>query len=191
MKTRDDFVSNSSSCSFVIRRDNDAVVDAFKLWAKCFSEVDLPYEFTEHVSLSFRTKNKWMGELSKALTYGEDSEWSDSYDDYQTGKRTLKPPEEEWEYTPLQFSSLCDIWKDYKSSDILPKISELYFQTEDYDGLGMNYLRLLYLFFDRNGCGPDPSSSEHSFLIDDSQDSFMSVLCFGGFDSSDDVKNNG
>jgi len=180
MKVRTDFVSNSSSCSFVLSSRTGTVKDAVGFFAKTFCGCCLPYDIGDRVTVGVTTKNKWFKELQEKLT-SENSGWKDYYADWSTGKITKKDPEE------ISYDSISvpiDRLFELNGNDpALSKIDEIRFQCEDSDSIGLLYLRLLYSFFERNRFCPDAASSEHSFIGSGFDDDFMTKLvttCGGG-----------
>lgn len=164
MKTREDFVSNSSSCSFVLSEGSAA--DGLKAFRACFGRDWIPYEVSEKIEVRCYVKNKWFREVETGLK-GESS-YEDSYRPWGTGAMQKKDPEEiSWDSIGLSLDSLAGAAKD-ENAEILNKIDRVEFECEDSTEVGKFYLSLLYLFFERAGCAPDASDSEHGFRGDGS-----------------------
>jgi len=180
MRIRSDFVSNSSSCSFVLSSETGTVKDAMRFFAKTFGECCLPYDIGDRVTVGVTSKNKWFKELYERLTF-ENCGWKDYYEDWSTGKIQKKDPEEVgYDSISVPMDRLFDLDGDEWA---LSRIDGVRFQCEDSDPVGLLYLRLLYAFFERNRFCPDATSSEHSFVGAGSDDEFMTKLvttCGGG-----------
>lgn len=172
MKTREDFVSNSSSCSFIIANDGGRVKDAVTVFHETFSNCEIPYEVEDALRMSCSVKNKWFREVEEEL-HGE-SQYEPYYGDWRTGQMKKKDPEEvSWntiELTASSFEKLAE------RQDLADKIDSISFSCEDSSMTGMVFLRLFYAFFERNGCMPDATGTEHSFLRDVSEDDFLYKL---------------
>ena len=181
MQTRVDFVSNSSSSSFVINNDNNAVARALEAWARDFSELGVPYQ-VENITVSFRVKNKNYEKVKKELAnaFPDNSFYSEPNSiTYLSGE---KPDDEELYPYSLQtsFGELPEMHKKLKKST-LNCIEMIDFCASDNDYHVALYLKLLYLYFERNMCMPDSSKSEQPFLGDDYGDNaFISKLCISG-----------
>jgi len=148
MKIRNDFVSNSSSCSFVIR-DNAAQA------AKMFLE-----DFGSFINGSWDP----MGE-SMNIGFKLDSESEDMW-------RTWQSPEQ----FVSTFSEACfDDEEEQAEKHDVSSIDELAFECDDYDHSSMTYLTLMYRYFDKFGFKPDASETEHEFLGEDSK-SFLEKI---------------
>ena len=187
MKTRSDFVSNSSSCSFIVESAaNDGVVKAFGAFASVLAGVDIPYNLSDSVRISARAKNKWFKELSEAITE-EPSDFKMEYRDWSSHKMVPKDPEDVgWDSIQLDLERITEIGKDPAYKDYLARLDSVSFTTEDSNTSGLMYLRMLYLFLERMGCCPSAAESEHSFL--DDNDDFVTRLCSaGGGGEKDDL----
>lgn len=155
MKIRMDFVSNSSSCSFIVKDPADA---AFA-FSKAFADVSIPYDFDEKISVSAHAKNKWFRQIEKDLT--SESSFEDSYIGYSDGKRHFKDPDAVgWDSINLTLGHLANAANHMES---YAKLTDLHFSCDDYDTGGVTNLKSLYDFFKRNGCDVDASDSEIEF----------------------------
>ena len=134
MKTRNDFVSNSSSCSFVIR-DNAAQA------AKMFLE-----DFGGYLN------SRWniMGD-SMNIGFKLASEPEDAWLTWQSPSQFV-----------CSFSGGST--EDGIEGCDPSSIDELSFECDDYDSSSMSYLVLLHNYFSKFGFKPDASKSEKDFL---------------------------
>lgn len=175
LKTRTDFVSNSSSCSFILSKADNAVDLGFRTFAKTFPDDYIPYDFTDKVRIGIKVKNKNFKKLYETLK-DEKPNFQEWYEDWQTGKRTPKDPEEVgWDSIEIDFDAITRSVSEYP--DVIDMIEEVSFTTEDHDTAGTLYLKLLYLFFDRNACFPDATNTEHSFMDLSNANTFIGKLC--------------
>ena len=192
MKTRNDFVSNSSSCSFILSADA-RLADAVRFFAKVFGEDHIPYRIRDDVTVECYVKNKWLREVkSKLDPEYDDSEWKEDYRDWRTGQYVKKDPEEvSWDSVRIEFDDFVKLASDEQT---LEKIDRLQFRCEDSDFMGLFFLRLLYAFFERNEMCPDCSDSEHYFIRTGSDDEKfimkLASVCGGGKKSESKQKGN-
>ena len=100
--------------------------------------------------------------------------WEGDWDDdsyYMTFSRNRPEKKEDDELRKnVYFQTALDIGKD---DEVLGKIESVEFRCEDSSRIGVMYLGLLYRFFERNECCPDPEDTEHDFL----NTCFSYVLC--------------
>lgn len=177
MKTRTDFVSNSSSCSFVLSAGM-RLPEAVKFFAEVFKNCSIPWDFDDRVSVSCTAKNKWFAAVEEGVT-GEKSAWTDYETNWSTGKNTRKDPEAVgWDSVRLDSGKLIEIASD---DGLLGKIDGIRFQCEDGDTAGIMYLKLLYAFFERNAFCPNADDSEHSFATPET-DGFIERLVIANRD---------
>lgn len=166
MKIRSDFVSNSSSCSFIISDP----LKACSIFSQAFHNTEVPSSF-EEIEIQGYAKNKWFRKVETDIT-GESS-FEDTWKDYRTGEITKKDPEDEgWDSIYLRFSHLIDARKHL---DSYGKMSRIRFSCEDYNRDACINLKDLYEFFKRNGCNPEADESEMEFLGDREND-FYKIL---------------
>lgn len=174
MKVRSDFVSNSSSCSFVISSSSGTVADGMKFYADTFADCDIPYDIEDKLTVSLHVKNKWYREVYEAAKGERCEGWSDYYSDWQHGKSVMKDPEEVgWDGIVVGLDGLARVGA---VPGVAEKVDSVRFQCEDGDSAAIMYLRLLYAFFERNMFCPDAGESEHGFVRNTPDDEFMSRL---------------
>lgn len=168
MKIREDFVSNSSSCSFVVGRTAGGRVEGLRLLAQVLGDdCELGYEVSSefNVTLTVLRKNaKAVGEFIKERELHDDC-WEGDWEDYSyyapfSTNRLEKKDDDELRKN-VYFQTALDIGRN---EEILGKVEAVEFRCEDSSQVGMMYLALLYRFFERNECCPDPEDTEHDFL---------------------------
>ena len=169
MKIREDFVSNSSSCSFVVGRTAGGRVEGLRLLAQVLGDdCELSYEVSSefNVTLTVLRKNaKAVEEFVKERESHGDSRWEGDWDDDSyyalfSKSRPAKKDDDELRKN-VYFQTALDIGGN---EEILGKVESVEFRCEDSSQVGMMYLALLYRFFERNECCPDPEDTEHDFL---------------------------
>ena len=134
MKTRNDFVSNSSSCSFVIK-ENAAQA------AKMFLE-----DFAGFLHESYDPMGDTMN-----IGFKLASEPEDAWCTWQSPSQFV---------CSFTGGSTEDDIEGYDPSSI----DELSFECDDYDSSSVSYLVLLHKYFSKFGFKPDASESEKDFL---------------------------
>lgn len=153
MKTRNDFVSNSSSCSFVIN-DISALVEVLRT---VFHDVDIPYDFDNDIT---------------CYVYTHKNEWANTFE-----KITGQKPDYTPSYAENDICWMDAIHTDFinvaKSPENLENAEQIVFQCEDY-GSGPIYLKMLYEFFERMRLNPDAADSENEFLTP--EENFFRIL---------------
>lgn len=165
MKIRTDFVSNSSSCSFIIK---EVGCEKFISISKIFNDIQIPYEFDNTIEISVYTKLKDMLSFAEKL-----HELEIGCNDPYYYKMDLSEYSEEelnsinWHSSfKLTFGQIIDLPDDLKSY-----IEAIYFSCDNY-GSGPVYLTMLYDFCDINGVEPDATESEHAFKLNETNKFF-------------------
>ena len=179
MKTRNDFVSNSSSCSFILSAAA-GLADAVKFFAETFGGDPIPFKMSNEESLECYVKNKWRAEVKSKLRRDED--YSERQDPYYVSFRPKPDPEEvSWDSIPMDFDDFIALASDRQT---LGKIDRVQFRCEDTNFTGIFFLRLLYAFFERNELCPDCSDTEQAFIRTGSDDEKfimkLASVCGGG-----------
>lgn len=171
MKTRIDFVSNSSSCSFIIE-DIKTMLPKFKI----FDGVNVPYEIENEVSISISTTYRhWLKLKGILVELGlcESYLYNNLPDDYFQKNLKEHPDEQSWDSFQLTLPKFIDMCCSEKCEEICDIVSEVYFRSENY-GSGPMYLYQLFMFCKINGGKPDDTDSDYSFC--DMNENFFTLL---------------
>ena len=155
MKTRSDFVSNSSSSSFVVKTN---VQDAVKMFLDDFGKSIIENgsygccSLGESFNVGFKKADDegwftWLAPYDFVMALSKNG--NDSNVTYDDGYEDSRP--------------------DIKLEDI----SELSFECDDYDNASMASLALLYKYFSVFGFSPDDSETEKDFK---STETFMTKI---------------
>jgi len=172
MKTRNDFVSNSSSSSFVLRGEYAA--KGIRLLKRIAESCEIPWEVENEIVLHVHALNKNMPALSRLLdddNYGNYGRRGSSYG-YENSN---SPDERSWDSIEV---SLSESGLSKLTDEALEKIDDVEFYLGD--GHTFTFvLKLLYIFFQKNGCCPDASDSEQDFMSPDTREDFMYALACG------------
>ena len=172
MKIRLDFVSNSSSSSFVLRGEYAA--KGIRLLKRIVESCEIPWEVEKEIVLHVHALNKNIPVLSRLLddgNYGNYGRYSSSYD----YKNSDSPNELSWHLieVPLSESGLSKF-----TDEVIEKIDDVEFYLGDGNTLTL-VLKLLYIFFQKNGCCPDALDTEQDFMRLECKEDFMYALACG------------
>lgn len=169
MKTRNDFVSNSSSSSFILRGEYAA--KGIRLLKRIVESCEIPWEVENEIVLHVHALNKNMPVLSKLLDDDNYGECNSSYD-YGSSN---SPDERSWHSIEV---SLSESGLSKLTDEALEKIDDIEFYLGDGNTLTL-VLKLLYIFFQKNGCCPDALDTEQDFMCPECKEDFMYALVFG------------
>jgi len=162
MKQRIDFVSNSSSSSFMVKKASDLL--------KLLTDLgEIPYQLADQ--LRFRVYVKWKNypevyEFIKGEKFVEPHYDSNTY--WRGSQYKWTPPEPDYVDTiwDIDINQLVSISKD-DSEHVLDKLEGIEIQTDDnYDQGALAVLSMLYEYFKIKGLEPDDSNSEVDFRKD-------------------------
>lgn len=175
MKLRYDFVSNSSSSSFIVKGDNGDVKLLIQKVSEMFQRIEPPWCIDDRVQIEISTKNKWYREVFKRLKPETECDFKMWYEDWQTHERKSKDPEDiGWEAIAIDFKTFMTLG-DYGVED---KISQIRFKAYDENNENDNaLLAKLFRFFDALDCNPDESDTERDFLHDEEdREKFFEIM---------------
>lgn len=162
MKTRTDFVSNSSSCSFVI---NDV-----KKTIECLKSLNgdgyVPSALDE-LDVRIFAKRSVLKELLDVLD--KDPSY---YDDFTKNLDV----EDSYDFNLSQLENIPD--------NILQQINSIYITCDDYEHIKVMYLSVLYLFLKNEGVDVDCSDSEQELMFQDGDTSLLGKMLRKAFKES-------
>lgn len=176
MKTRDDFVSNSSSSSFVLCGKNAR--KGLKLLRAIAAKCEIPYSVEEEVELHLFAKNKNSARLWKKLEAGDDRS-SYAYEGWRAPGEKPDPETTSFDYVEKPMSNYTFEQLDDKTLRLIEDVT--FYVSDGYSSSVA--LKMLYLFFGRNGCAPDASESEQDFLEPSESEKFFAALAKGAEDA--------
>ena len=169
MKVRTDFVSNSSSCSFIIDAKN-----ARKACEVAYSKLyglEVPYDINNDIAVRLYAKNKNVDKLFADLHESGFVISSDKPYHYADED----PEAFSFDSIDLEVQSFIELAKKLSDDkELVSLIERIMFESDDYGSGPMN-LRDFYDFFTINKCKPNAENSEHEFMCEDESD-FRSVL---------------
>lgn len=151
MKIRSDFVSNSSSSSFIVRGD---IKNAIKLLDDLG---EIPYPVDSNISFMITYKHKDSNEIYDKLI-----ESDCSYNSLNCWDEDRKDDPENIEYCYVNLYVLIEALKD--KGPILDKIQSISIITSENDITAMIVLNMLYKYFQKKGFVVDASETEVDFL---------------------------
>lgn len=171
MKLRFDFVSNSSSSSFILRGEYAA--KGIRLLKRIVESCEVPWEVENEIVLRVHALNKDMPALSRLLgdDCGNYGGCGSSYD-YENSD---SPDERSWRSIEV---SLSESGLSKLTDEALEKIDDVEFYLGDGTTLTL-VLKLLYIFFQKNGCCPDALGTEQNFMCPECKEDFMYALACG------------
>lgn len=166
MKIRSDFISNSSSCSFII--EAQYLETARRLINDKLYDLSVPSDIDGDITIFVFAKNKNIIKLWKLL---KDAEYTtDSDEPYYDSNEPECLSWDSMRFTVAEFIELVH----QSNKEIFDLIEEVKFDAEDY-GTGPINLKDFYDFFERNQCCPNAENSEHEF-VDYNKSNFKDVL---------------
>jgi hypothetical protein len=175
MKIRTDFVSNSSSCSFVIEDTKN--VKTFVSKFKVFDGVEIPYGVDSDIDIMIYTKYKhWVVVRDMLVSIGVISKgvYNTDTNEYFKKRVVESPDEESWDEFRFNLGNLAIMCASSICYELSELITSIRFRSEDY-GEGPIYLRQIYDFCAINDCNPNDEESEMSFGFSDDSDYFKLI----------------
>ena len=162
MKTRTDFVSNSSSCSFVIRDVKEALAAIKTLGTDDY----VPYELDDLI-LRIYAKRSVLRDLITILDRPTE------YDDFTQHLDDV----DSYDFSLSMLERIPD--------SLLQKIDYVYLTCEDYEQEKVLYLSVLYKFLKNEKVDVDDIDSERPLMFQDRDDSFLGQLMRRAFKIND------
>lgn len=130
MKTRSDYVSNSSSCSFIINNPKDAVLLFKKEFKKALDSI--PYDIDANIDFILHGNKEILEKIKDAIEYGSLSDLYDGSGRWSLSELSLRGV----------LSAPNSLWKG---------VDELFVSTDGYKDISVMFIRLLRAFFENNG----------------------------------------
>ena len=172
MKLRFDFVSNSSSSSFVLRGEYAA--KGIRLLKRIVESCEVPWEVENEIVLHVHALNKNVPALSRLLDDDNCGNYGRCSSSYDYGSSN-SPDERSWHSIEV---SLSESGLSKLTDEALEKIDDIEFYLSDGHTLTL-VMKLLYIFFQKNGCCPDALDTEQDFMCPECKEDFMYALACG------------
>lgn len=155
MKTRNDFVSNSSSCSFIVY-DVKKSLELFKKLG------DFPYQLDDF-DIRIAYKHKYAKDIYKAFRVRDPEIENRNY--YWDNHREIDPDEIEYFYD----TNVYDLYEliEKNDTDIFNKIEYIDFSCHNDNQLNTGIICLLYNYFKKHGLKVNCEDTEIEFLNSD------------------------
>ena len=148
MKMRTSFVSNSSSCSFIVDSPKDAIMLFKREFKKCISSI--PYSLDD-IDFILHGSKEVLERIHNAIEYGSMSSLYDSVGEH--------------ELSGISLHGVLNI-----PAKLLSKVTSIVISAEDYRDNDVMFIRLLRAFFTKNGiktedCGDTSSGLDRDNFI--------------------------
>jgi len=177
MKIRSDFVSNSSSSSFVLWNSSGDAKLFLEKFAEMFAGAYMPWDLNSALSVYVNTTHRWFNDVAIALLDKDKAKKAiaehDRYlNDYAGGVANVDLDGVAYDNIHFPFSDLADKYDELLS--VADKINSLYFEAQDeYNSNDLTELRKMYSFCKDLDCCPDCSISERDFLSNDDENNIF------------------
>lgn len=180
MKVRSDFVSNSSSSSFVLWNSSGDAKLFLEKFAEMFADAYMPWDLNDTLSVYVNTSHRWFNDVANALLDKDKAKKEiadhDKYlNDYAGGASNVDPDSIAYDNIHFPFSYLSEKYDVLLS--VADKIHSLYFEAQDeYSSNDLSELRKIYSLCKDLDCCPDCSISERDFLSNDDDNIFYKKM---------------